>query len=179
MTYGTLDGTLPPPADDKPKGPFTSPGDQTPPDPGHQWIPTGDVGTPPTVPGGSEHPGKGVTTVNTKAMRTFADNMRTLADGPLSKIPGDLDAVNIKPGVFATAHDKLIQPIVGEGGLRDTTRTTVQDLVTALNDAADAVTKAANAYENADEANKMTTDEYNQYFGQLSSEITGAGQKRS
>jgi hypothetical protein len=41
------------------------------------------------------------------------------------------------------------------------------------------VTKAANAYDSADEANKMTTDEYNQYFGQLSSEITGAGQKRS
>lgn len=160
------------------EGDFTSPGHQDPGNQGNVYIPVGDVSTPPSVPGGADHPGKGVTAVNTQAMHTFAQNLRTLADGPLSKLPGQLDTVNIKPGVFATAHDKLVQPIVGEGGLRDSTRTTVQDLITAMHDAADAVDKAANAYDSADEANKMTTDAYNQYFGQLSSEITGAGSKQ-
>lgn len=158
-------------------GPFNSPGKQDPGNLDGTSIPVGNVPTPPPVPGGSEHPGQGVTVVNTQAMHVFAQNMRTLADGPLAQIPNQLDTVNIKPGIFATAHNKIVIPIVSEGGLRDTTRTTVQDLITALHDAADAVDKAANAYDSADEANTMTTDAYNQYFGQVSSEISGAGRK--
>src|ERR1700754_4118680 len=77
-------GSPPPPST---SGPFNSPGDQNPPDVNNPWIPQGNVTTPPPVPGGADHPGKGVTTVNTEAMRTFAKNMQTLAEGPLKDLP--------------------------------------------------------------------------------------------
>ncbi|MEU4669218.1 hypothetical protein AB0F91_14835 [Amycolatopsis sp. NPDC023774] len=160
-------------------GPFKSPGDQTPPPVDNQWIPQGNVTTPPPVPGGAEHPGKGVTTVNTEAMRTFATNMQTLADGPLKDLPGQLDGITVKPGIFATANSKITQPIVGPGGVRDTTRATIQDLITSLHDLSEAVNTASKAYDDADEANNMTMDKYNQYFGNVSNEINNAGNKHS
>ncbi|WP_020660760.1 hypothetical protein [Amycolatopsis benzoatilytica] len=158
-------------------GKFHSPGDQAPPDVNNQWIPPGDVGTAPPVPGGSEHPGRGVTAVNTEAMRTFAKNMQTLADGPLKDLPAKLDGVQLKPGVFLTAHDKIVTPIQGTNMLVDNTRTAIHDLCKALDEVADAVTKASKAYDNADEVNKMSADDYNQYFNTVSGHITSAGQK--
>ncbi|MGW4399587.1 hypothetical protein ACWEHA_30225 [Amycolatopsis nivea] len=158
-------------------GKFHSPGDQTPPDVKNEWIPPGDVGKPPPVPGGSEHPGKGVTAVNTEAMRTFAKNMQALADGPLKDLPAKLDGIQLKPGVFLTAQSKIAKPIQGTNELRDTTRTAIHDLCKALDEVADAVNKASKAYDNADEVNKMSADDYNQYFNTVSGHITGAGQK--
>jgi hypothetical protein len=157
------------------KGDFNRPGDHPPPDPKHEWIPEGDVGKPPPVPGGSEHPGKGVTVVNTAAMRTFAKNLHTLADGPIKDLPNKLDGVQLKPGVFLTAQDKIVKPIIGPGGLRDSSKTAIHDLVKALGEVADAVNTAAKAYENADEVNKMSADRYNEYFNKVNGHITNAG----
>ncbi|MBB4687593.1 WXG100 family type VII secretion target [Amycolatopsis jiangsuensis] len=158
-------------------GDFNSPGDQTPPDPSNEWIPPGDVGKPPPVPGGSDTPGKGVTAVNTEAMRTFAKNLETLADGPIKDLEHKLDGVQLKPGIFLTANEKIFQPILGSNALRDTSKTAIHDLVRALGDMSEAVNTAAKAYENADEVNKMTADEYNEYFNEVNGQITNAGQK--
>ncbi|GAA3558622.1 hypothetical protein GCM10022222_47710 [Amycolatopsis ultiminotia] len=159
-------------------GDFQSPGDQTPPDVDNQWIPPGDVGDPPPVPGGADHPGKGVTAVNTEAMRTFAKNMQTLAEGPLKDLPGKLDEVLLKPGFFLTAQNKIFTPILGSNALRDSTRSSIHDLVKALGDVSEAVTQAAKSYDNADELNKMTADKYNEYFNKVNGEITGVGQTK-
>ncbi|WP_199730469.1 hypothetical protein [Amycolatopsis panacis] len=161
---------------EKPK--FHSPGDQKPPDPQHEWIPPGNVGKPPPVPGGSDHPGKGVTAVNTEAMRTFAKNLQSLADGPIKSLPDKLEGVQLKPGVFLTAQEKIVKPITGPGGLRDTTKSAIHDLSKALDEVAEAVITAAKAYENADEVNKMSADQYNQYFNRVNGHITNAGQQR-
>lgn len=159
-------------------GDFNRPGAQPPPDPKHEWIPPGDVGKPPPVPGGSDHPGKGVTVVNTEAMRTFAKNLQSLADGPIKSLPDKLEGVQLKPGVFLTAQEKIVKPITGPGGLRDTTKSAIHDLSKALDEVAEAVNTAAKAYESADEANKMSVDQYNQYFNRVSGHITNAGQQR-
>ncbi|WP_239154305.1 hypothetical protein [Amycolatopsis sp. FDAARGOS 1241] len=160
-------------------GAFKSPGDQTPPDGHDQWIPQGTVTTPPPVPGGSDHPGKGVTTVNTEAMKVWAKNMQTLADGPIKDLPNQLDGITVKPGIFATAQNKIINPIVGSGGVRDKVRSAIQDLIPAMHDAAEAANKAAKDYEDRDEFNNMEADKYKTYFGTVDNEINNAGNSKS
>ncbi|MGW4482244.1 hypothetical protein ACWEOE_00250 [Amycolatopsis sp. NPDC004368] len=183
MTYGTNDGsTIDHSNDNKNDHPtFHSPGDQSPTGVNGKWIPdNGQVTTPPPVPGkDGAAGGKGDTVVNTEAMRTFAKNMQTLADGPLKDLPNQLDSIVLKPGVFATAQTKIVTQITGTGGARDTVRATIQDLVTSLHDLSEAVNKASKEYDEQDNANNMTADKYNEYFSAVGTEINNAGSKKS
>jgi hypothetical protein len=159
--------------------PFKSPGDQTIPGPNGTITGTGDVTQPPPVPGGSEHPGKGVTAVNTAAMKTFAANLASLAEdgGPLTKLLTYVGSVNVKPGGFHAAQDSIVEPVVGSGKLKEQTVQMVHDLIDSINTTSEKMAAAALAYETADEANKMSTTDFANYFGQVTTDINQIGSK--
>jgi hypothetical protein len=160
-------------------GPFNSPGNQSIPGQNGTITGTGDVTQPPPVPGGSGTPGKGVTAVNTAAMKTFAQNLASLADtgGPLYKLVDYLNQVNVKPGGFRSAQNNVAQPVMGTGKLRDESIKMVHDLIDSINTASDKMSRAALAYETADAANNMSSTDFSNYFGQLSTDINNIGSK--
>jgi hypothetical protein len=160
-------------------GPFTSPGPQSIPGGGGTITGTGAVTQPPPVPGGSSTPGKGVTAVNTAAMKTFAANLASLADtgGPLYKLIDYLGQVNVKPGGFRSAQTYIHDPLMGTGKLKDQSVKMVHDLIDSINTASEKMSQAALKYETADEANNMSSTDYSNYFGQLSTDINNIGSK--
>jgi hypothetical protein len=135
-------------------------------------TPAGHFTNPP-VPGDQGDHGKDQTTADTRALMTFAGNMDLLAD-QLKQLVDPLARIQLKPGVFSTAQERIIDPILGSGRLRDNTVTQIQNLVTDLHDLSDAVAKAAKSYESIDEFNKISMDKYNEYFGQVSGEINAS-----
>jgi hypothetical protein len=160
-------------------GPFNSPGPQSIPGAGGTITGTGEVTQPPPVPGGSSTPGKGVTAVNTAAMKTFAANLASLADtgGPLYKLIDYLGQVNVKPGGFRSAQTYIHDPLMGTGKLKDQSVKMVHDLIDSINTASEKMSQAALRYETADEANNMSSTDYSNYFGQLSTDINNIGSK--
>jgi hypothetical protein len=177
IAYPSSSSNKPPVA----SGPFTSPGNQTIPGPNGTITGTGDVPQPPAVPGGSATPGKGVTAVNTAAMKTFATNLASLAEtgGPLYKLIDYLAQVNVKPGGFRSAQTNIAEPMMGTGKLRDESTKMVHDLIDSINIAAEKMSQAALAYETADEANNMSSTDFTNYFGQLTTDIGNIGAKGS
>jgi hypothetical protein len=137
------------------------------------------VTQPPPVPGGSSTPGKGVTTVNTAAMKTFAANLASLAEtgGPLYKLIDYLGQVNVKAGGFRSAQSNIHDPLMGKGMLKEQSVTMVHDLIDSINIASEKMSKAALKYETADEANNMSSTDYSNFFGQLSSDVNNIGSK--
>jgi hypothetical protein len=129
----------------------------------------GQVQAPPPVPGGADHPGEGVTAVNTEAMKTFAANVRGLIDhdSPLRQIAQELPDIKVKAGGFRSAMT-LADNISGSGKLIDATVSTLQTTIQAIATLADAVHKIAVDYENHEDANKMTSEQYSKYLGQAS-----------
>jgi hypothetical protein len=162
-------------------GPFTSPGPQSIPGPGGTITGTGEVTQPPPVPGGSSTPGKGVTAVNTAAMRTFAANLASLGDAssPLYKLIDYLGQVNVKPGGFRSALTNIQEPVMGTGKLKEESVKMVHDLIDAINTASEKMSQAALKYETADEANNMSSTDFSNYFGQLTTDVGNIGSKGS
>jgi hypothetical protein len=134
----------------------------------------GDIVTPPPVPGGTDTPGKGVTAVNTAAMKTYAQNLDSLvADGgPLKNISHAMDAMVIKGGGFRGAV-ALTTKVTGDGGIRNATQKTLADMVAVITNISDSVKKMSANYESAEEANKMSKDDYIKYLSQVSGQING------
>jgi hypothetical protein len=165
--YNLAEGPKPPDA-----GTTTGiPGENKNPQVGH-----GSVVEAPPVPGGHDHPGKGVTVVNTKAMKTFATNVGGLvADGGALKAAlTDMDNVHVHAGGFRTAI-ALEKTVNGPGAMQGGTRQTLADMIEVLSSLADAVGRMANHYDNAEDANKMTSADYATYLGQSSGEINSMG----
>jgi hypothetical protein len=145
-------------------------------------VPTGDpilfpegLAQRPKRPDDEKTHGKNVTVVNTAVMRTVASNLQTFSEtgGPLTQLRALLDPINVKPGLFHTAQDKIAGRI--NGGQLYTTKKMVSDLVGDINDIVDALMKAAVSYESADAANKSTAEDFNKYFGQVDSQIRNLG----
>ena len=149
---------------------------QMPPAPGNPPIQHGPIQTPPPVPGGSQTPGKGVTVVNTAAMKTFAENLRVLVadNSPLKQIQGHLGEINVRAGGFRTAVN-LANKINGPGQLRDGTKKTVDDVVEVLIQISDALLLMASHYEKAEDANTMSSADYLTYLSTASGVINGMG----
>jgi hypothetical protein len=136
----------------------------------------GPVVNAPPVPGGHEHPGKGVTVVNTKAMKTFAQNIGGLVakDGPLQKALDGMTTVNVKAGGFHTAVT-LASAVNGETGMRGGTVQTLTDMIQVLTEISEATAKMANRYEKAEELNAMTSADYASYLGKAGGYVNGMG----
>lgn len=136
----------------------------------------GSVVNEPKVPGGQNSPGKGVTTVNTEAMKLFAKNLGGLTDknGPLETIYNQLDGVKVQAGGFHSAI-ALATAINSDGKLRDATKLTLGNVIEVLKEISDAMLRVATHYETAEEANKMSSDDYFTYLGTVSGRINGMG----
>jgi hypothetical protein len=136
----------------------------------------GPVVNTPTVPGGHDHPGKGVTVVNIKAMKKFAENISGLvADGgPLKKALAEMDTVNVRAGGFHSAV-ALAKVVNGPNGMQGGTKQTLVDMVQVLTEISDAVAKLANHYETAEELNALSSADYATYLGTVSGYVNGMG----
>ncbi|MEW1862297.1 hypothetical protein OG896_00475 [Streptomyces sp. NBC_00669] len=157
MTYGTLDGTLPP----------------SPPAPKHTaqaydggtTLPAGQGTysndtpfTPPSVPGGTDG-GKG-TSVDTPSMDVFADNIDKLI-APTQAAAKKLDPVSTAPGAFYHA-DQIRSKVNGlnaDSGLKAQYGKVLADLVQGLGDLRDGVRQLASRYSTLEDANKMTSQD--------------------
>lgn len=139
-------------------------------------VGNGPVVNAPPVPGGHDHPGRGVTVVNTKAMKTFATNISGLvADGgPLRQALTALEDVDVRAGGFRTAV-ALAKVVNGPDGMQGATRKTLADMIEVLTSVSDAVNKMANHYEKAEDLNTMSSADYATYLGQTSGSINSMG----
>ncbi|MCF3964934.1 hypothetical protein [Streptomyces fuscigenes] len=153
MTYGTLDGTLPPP----------------PPPPEHkaqEWDGSSTLGnghgtytnsnpfTPPPVPskGGG---GKG-TAVDTPSMKLFADNLDLLLQ-PLQKASDALTPVTVASGAFYHANQirTKVTGTNGDDGIKAQYIKVLSDLTNGLTDLREGVKTLAAKYKTIDDANGM------------------------
>ncbi|BBB02279.1 hypothetical protein RVR_10139 [Actinacidiphila reveromycinica] len=157
MTYGTLDGTLPPKPSPPPHKAQQYDGGTT--------LPTGQGtysnDTPfdaPPVPGGSGG-GKG-TTVDTPSMTVFADNIDKLI-APTQAAAKKLDPISVAPGAFYHA-DQIRTKVNGlnaDDGLKAQYGKVLSDLVQGLGDLRDGVRQLASNYSTLEDANKMTSQD--------------------
>ncbi|GAA3760170.1 hypothetical protein [Streptomyces tremellae] len=153
MTYGTLDGTLPP----------------DPPPPEHkaqEWDGSSDLGTghgtyankdpfsPPAVPkkGGG---GKG-TSVDTPSMDVFASNIDLLLK-PVQKASDALTPVTVASGAFYHANQirTKVTGTNGDDGLKAQYIKVLNDLTNGLTDLREGVKTLAAKYKTLDDANGM------------------------
>ena len=179
MTYGTLDGTLPPPPP-PPKPAITNwdPNSVPPVTGGGPTNPDGTPSlTPPNVPGKGDGSGNGSTSVNTPSMKVFADNLGQL----IPVVQKALDLVQGMPkvaaGDFNTGHvmKKMITGDAGDGMLQSGYETVLKKSMKTLNDTHDAVLKLARDYENIDDLNKLTGQQLSRIMGDVPSDITAVG----
>jgi hypothetical protein len=132
---------------------------------------TGINDVPPPVPGGAHSPGKGVTTVNTDAMRTFAKNIAQLAE-PLTTSMNAVQSVNVRAGAFPSAITLASKINTPQTGLRDSVVASLDQIAQAIGDTADAVSRMALAYDSGEAANKITASKYGDFMQQGSAVIS-------
>lgn len=132
---------------------------------------TNKVEPPPSVPGGSDTPGKGVTKVSTAAMKTFITNVNALQD-PLKKSQADLKALEgqLAPGTFPSAVALRKSVDGGDGGLIDQTITSLESIIQAVAGLNDAFGKMVKVYASTEELNNVKSKD----FGRLMEETSGA-----
>jgi hypothetical protein len=125
----------------------------------------------PDVPGGAKTPGKGVTTVNTKAMDLFSQNVQKLFD-PIMKSHEDLAGVNIKAGWFNTARvlaDKFNGASDGKGNhtgaFTEQLSQQLYLLAASLQDLSTQTEAVAQHYKKAEDLNHMTAKDFDTYIG--------------
>ncbi|MEW2520815.1 hypothetical protein [Actinacidiphila alni] len=154
MTYGTLDGTLPPDPP-KPKHKLEEyDGGTTLPD-GSGVYSDGTPFDPPSVPGGSGG-GKG-TSVDTPSMTLFADNIGKLVP-PTQAASKKLEPISVAPGAFYHADQirTKVSGLNGDAGLKSQYVKVLADLAQGLGDLRDGVTQLAAKYTSLEDANSMT-----------------------
>ncbi|MFI9005948.1 hypothetical protein ACIGNX_01785 [Actinosynnema sp. NPDC053489] len=111
---------------------------------------------PPKVPKNDKKPTKG-TRVDTKALLTFAANIRSLIP-MLESVRDKLGKVEIKPGSFYDASQLTLKSIGGPAGvsIKETTRDFVETAINAITTVADELERLAKQYETVEELNKAT-----------------------
>lgn len=179
MTYGTLDGTLPPPTPTpKPNIQDWDPNSVPPVTGGGPSNPDGTPSlTPPNVPGKHDGGNSGATTVNTPSMKIFAQNIGTLLE-PLNKALALVQAMpKVEAGDFNTGHTmrKMITGDAGDGMLQSGFETVLKKCVKSVTDTHEAVLKLARDYENIDDLNKLTGQQLTRAFGDVPGDITAVG----
>jgi len=149
----------------KPETPGTIP----PPDPMPQ---NSNLNLPP-VPGGADTPGKGVTSVSTDAIRTFAANLLLLEDPIRTALKGT-DNVNIHAGAFNQAF-VLTRKIGGDGQLLTSTRAVLTNALDALESIRAACFKLVAEYDTAEELNEADANKFNELILDAKTVISSMG----
>lgn len=178
MTYGTLDGTLPPKEPPPPPALQDWNGSWKPPADGSASNPDGAPAiNPPDVPGKKDGNGSGKTTVNTPSMKIFAENINTLLT-PLNKSLELLQALPpVAAGDFHTSKvmKKMITGDAGDGMLQSGFETVLKKCIKTITDTHEAVSKLARDYENIDDLNKLTGQQLTRAMGDVGSDINAVG----
>lgn len=105
------------------------------------------------IPGGADHPGRGLTVVNVQAIKNFAANIETLL--PLiDTMVSELDGVRIGAGYLGAGHN-LHNTILGANQLRDSSRKVLVDSKNALMRISTACEEIASRYATAEDLNAM------------------------
>jgi hypothetical protein len=161
--FDVIDGYTFPPKPDQSK---------IPPSTDNPTLYHGPVSDAPPIPGGDPTKPHDVTLVNTDAMKTFAKNLDGLiTDGsPLLQARDSLDQVNVKAGGFRSAVT-LANNVSGSGNLRDATRVTLQNTISAIADLVDGLNRAASHYDSAEDLNNMNSQDFSDYLGQAGGQI--------
>lgn len=146
-----------------------TPGSIPPPDPMPQNL---NLNLPP-VPGGSDHPGQGVTTVNTDAIRTFAANLLLLEEPIRTALKG-MDNVNIHAGAFNQAF-VLTRKISGDGQLLPSTRTVLTNALDALVSIRTACFRIVTEYDTTEELNEADANKFGELILDAKTVISGMG----
>lgn len=134
----------------------------------------GPVNLPP-VPGGADHPGQGVTTVSTDAIRTFAANVLLLED-PIRTALNGMGNVDIHAGAFNQAF-VLSRKIGGDGQLLPSTRTVLTNALDALESIRTACLRIVSEYDTAEELNRVDADKFGELILDAKTVINGMGGK--
>lgn len=126
----------------------------------------------PTPPKGSSESG-GDVSVDTTALKKFADNLDTIAaavSGARKRVDGLLP---IAPGTFteAVALKAKISGGTGGGGLQEGLTVSMHDLNQALSDTADKIRTMANKYATLEEVNDKAGTELSQLMQSARSEL--------
>jgi uncharacterized protein YukE len=124
---------------------------------------------PPTVPDNSGSNGQNIS-VSPDAMRTFAANLEQLEQVVASLIK-EITGVNVTAGSFSTAVNLAQKIDAATSGLTDTTNTVLTDLMTTITDTVAAARKLAADFDNAEDLNGLTADNFNRYINQVSSDV--------
>lgn len=136
------------------------------------------VADPPAVPGGEDggNGGPGKISVNTAALKKFADNVESLRV-MVENSNTHTANIDILPGGFHAAYE-LRKKIMGDGqgaaGLKADTEQYVKKLVVSLANIRDEVRKLVVDYDNAEDLNKITTEKLNTIMSD-SFKFVGAG----
>jgi hypothetical protein len=138
-------------------------------------MPQHDPGvTLPPVPGGTNTPGRGVTTVSTQAIRTFAANLLLLEEPIRTALTG-MAGVDVRPGAFNQAF-VLANKIDGDGELRDSTRDVLTKALDALVAIRQACHRIVTEYDTAEELNNADATRFQELVNSANSIITGLGE---
>ncbi|MEC3975221.1 hypothetical protein [Amycolatopsis sp. H20-H5] len=136
----------------------------------HEFKGIDEAALQPAVPGGSDTPGKGVTTVSTEAIKTFANNMQSLVV-PLMYADEMLKQIKVAPGALPASF-------VLKGKVDGLVPAT-QEFVSVVKKALVEVVKTANSmalhYKNAEEFNKMTGKDLGEFVHNIRPMINGLG----
>jgi hypothetical protein len=127
----------------------------------------------PPVPGGADHPGQGVTSVSTDAIRTFAANLLLLEDPIRTALTG-MGNVDIHAGAFNQAF-VLSRKIGGDGQLLASTRTVLTNALDALESIRAACFKLVAEYDTAEELNKADANKFGELILDAKTVISGMG----
>ncbi len=128
--------------------------------------------TTPKVPSTAKS-GNGQTTVNTSALKQFADNIDQLTPQIRSTID-DLGNVTIAAGAFPKAVT-LATTITGSGQLRDNLVSALTSMRDTLEDLSPAIRKIAADYTKSEDLNNIKVADYERYMTQVAGDISGLG----
>ncbi|MEU9348161.1 hypothetical protein AB0D74_43905 [Streptomyces sp. NPDC048278] len=161
MTYGTLDGTLPPSSTaSKPTEPQQySGGTYTDGSTGH--IDQGSLPRIPAIPGIPSQGANGQTSVDTSSLKKFADNLDALTDslgGARTRV------VNLQPIAAGTFNEAktLAQAVTGDNGLQSNYGNSLHLLRQALMDTANSIRSLATKYSTIEEMNQKAGNDLQQ-----------------
>ncbi|MDI5963750.1 hypothetical protein POF50_026575 [Streptomyces sp. SL13] len=171
MTYGTLDGTLPP-ANTPPPHQAQQYGGGTTVPPGHGTFTSSDPFTPPAVPGGSGASGRG-TSVDTPTMNLFADNIDKLI-APTQQASQKLGGTSVAPGAFyhADAMRTKVNGPNADDGLKESYVKVLADLGQGLGDLRDGIRSLAQKYSTVEDASTMTSTDLQNALQATSGDFT-------
>ncbi|MDH6630478.1 hypothetical protein M2271_008339 [Streptomyces sp. LBL] len=156
MTYGTLDGTVPPPEKHKYEPQQYTGGDYS--DSSQGALDAGGLPTIPGVPANGTDTAGSKTSVDTSSLKTFADNLDTLADAVDGAYQRVVNLKPLAPGGHSFAEAQNLKKAVtgdkGDAGLQPSFVLALHHLQEGLMKTARAIRDLANKYSSLEDLNR-------------------------